>query len=198
MIGGVNEEKPHPFKATIRFFLVAIGLTIIPELAYGVLTTQAPATASNLFVGDFNSIMAIGVLIAAILAFEAFFPKVTAYKMIFGVSGAVLSVYYFWSLLGQGIYNIQIGGAFLNLDITDLSILILIPLLLGCFIPISRFVSATKESAINNRRLYLEGSGPSEGNQEWGEAPSPSGNFEQFYDSPDPPPPDFDSLPRCL
>jgi len=192
MIVGLKGENTHPLKATMKFFFVAISLAIIPKLVLDIAASSAPATASNLIVSDTYSIVAIGGVIAVLVAMEAYFPKVSLSKMIFGVSGAIVSIIYFWALLGKGIFNFQIGSALVHIDVTALLILVLCSLLLSCFIPISRYTSARKESAHIAKGSYLERDELSEDHQEEGRYPSPSGIIGQFFYTPDPPPPDFD------
>jgi hypothetical protein len=196
MIAGQNEEKIHPRKATMKFFIVAIILAIIPKLVLDIVASSAPAMVSNLDLGDANSIFAIGCIIAVLVAMEAFFPKVSQLKMIFGVSVAIVSIMYLWSLLGKGTFNFQIGGAFMHIDITLLSILILCSLLLSCFIPISRYSSARKELAHSVGGSYLEQYELPEDDQEDGYLIT-SGIVSQFLDAPDPPPPDIVPSPIC-
>lgn len=140
-----NIEGSHLLKATMRFFLTAIGLIILPILTFEIISTDLSAVTISHLVVDSDRIIAIGGAISTFVAMEAFFPKVSAFKMIFGVSGNVLAVIYFWSLLGKGIFDIRIGGASFHINVTALSSIILCSLAISCLIPVSRFISARKE-----------------------------------------------------
>jgi hypothetical protein len=194
----LNEEHLHPLKATMKFFFVAISMAIIPKLVLDIVANSTPAMAGTLFVGDTNSIVAIGGVIAALVAMEAFLPKVSLFRMILGVTGASLSIVYFWLLLGKGIFDFQIGGTFMQVDITALSILVSCSLILSCFIPISRYMSTRKESAYDAKASYLQGDELPKVDQEEWQCPSPSGIIGQFFEAPDPPPPDINPSPICM
>jgi len=195
MMSGLKEENTYPLKAAMKFFLVAIGLAIIPKLIFDIAASSAPATVSNLVVGDTDFIFALGCVIAVLVAMGAYFPKASSLRMIFGVSGAMLSIMYFLSLTGKGIFDFQIGGAFMHVDITLLSILILCSLFLSCFIPISRFVSARKESAHSSEGSCLELDELPDDAQAYWRYPLSSCIIGQFFEAPDPPPPDLDLSP---
>lgn len=195
MMSGLKEENTYPLKAAMKFFLVAIGLAIIPKLVFDIAASSAPAMVSNLAISNTNSIFALGCVIAILVAMEAYFPKVSLFKMIFGASGAVLTIIYFWSLLGNGLFNFQIGSALMHVDLTLLSILVSCSLLLSCFIPISRYASARKESAHSAKGSYLERDELIDGTQGDWRYPLSSGIVGQFFEAPDPPPPDLDPSP---
>jgi hypothetical protein len=136
----------HPVAATMTFFAVAINLIIAPILLLIIVMSNYPLISGDILAGRVSLLVVFGGLAAVSFAMEAYFPRVSTQKMVFGVSGAIWMSVFFWSFLCKEQFRFYFGELSMSIDLAGLSAFVMAATALKGVIPVSRFLAARKES----------------------------------------------------
>jgi len=142
----MNGTDCHPVAATMTFFAVAVNLIIAPILLLIIVMSNYPLISGDIFTGRVGVLAVFGGMTAFSFAMEAYFPKASAQKMVFGVSGAVWMSVFFWSFLCKEQFQFYIGQLSMSIDLAGLSTLVMAATALRGVVPVSRFLAARKGS----------------------------------------------------
>jgi hypothetical protein len=186
-----DEMDCHPVAATMTFFAVAVNLIIAPILLLIIVMTNYPLISGDLFAGRIGLLVIFGGLTAVSFAMEAYFPRASAQKMVFGVSGAIWMSVFFWSFLCKEQFQFYIGQLSMSIDLAGLSALVMASAALKGVIPVSRFLAARKESRTGDISTVNDGADGIAGIcSKDAASTAPTDCLAAILDNFDPPPPD--------
>lgn len=181
----------HPAAATMTFFAVAANLVIAPILLLMIVMTNYPVVSGDIFTGRTGLLVVFGGLTAASFAMEAYFPKVSAQRMVFGVTGAVCMSAFFWIFLCREQFQFFIGQISMSVDLAGLSVLVMAATALKGVIPVSRFLAARKESMMGSTAsVHDESDGIAGICSKDTASTAPTDCLAAILENLDPPPPD--------
>lgn len=188
----------HPVAATMTFFIVAINLIIAPILLIIIVMSNYPQLSGDILTGRVGLLMAFGGLAAVSFALEAYFPRASMDRMVFGVSGAIWMSLYFWSFLCKEQFQFYIGQLSMSVNLAGLSALVMAATALKAVIPISRYLAARKESRIQGiSTVHDESDGIAGICSKDTASTAPTDCLAAILENLDPPPPD-DPVPTYL
>jgi len=142
----MNRTDCHPVAAKMTFFAVAANLIIAPILIMIIVMSNYPLISGDLFAGRVGSLTVFGGMAAVSFAMQAYFPRASAQKMVFGISGAIWMSVFFWSFLCKEQFQFYVGQFSMSIDLAGLSALVMASAALKGVIPVSRFLVARRES----------------------------------------------------
>ena len=186
-----HEADYHPIAASMTFFAVAANLIIAPILLLMIVMSNYPIISGDVFAGRVGLLTVFGGLTAVSFAMEAYFPRGSVEKMVFGVSGAVWMSVFFWSFLCREQFQFFIGQLSMSIDLAGLSVLVMAATALKGVIPVSRFLAARRETRANDIQASHDESDGIAGICSKDEtSTAPTDCLAAILENIDPPPPD--------
>jgi hypothetical protein len=148
-----NRKKNHPVAATIAFFSEAIRFIVIPlVILYILMDYLAQSHFAILLTGQETNriatqVIVFGIVIAIFAAAEAFLPRGTKMRMVFGILAIGTLCLWFWFILSSQLIRFSIGQWNLSLNITGIAMLMVAVIALKVLIPIAQYMSAKSRGA---------------------------------------------------
>ncbi len=187
----MKEADCHPVAATMTFFAVAVNLIFLPILLLIMVMTNYPLISGDILTGRIQLLAVFGGLTAASFAMEAYFPRASVQKMVFGVSGAIWMSVFFWSFLCKEQFQFNLGQLSMSIDLAGLSALVMAATALKGVIPVSRFLAARRESRTNEiSTVHDESDGIAGICSKDKASTAPTDCLAAILENLDPPPPD--------
>jgi len=198
-------EMRRRIHATIAFFSEAVRFVIIPlillELIMGNFPLITPAMASRIA----RNLIIFGGLTALFSSLEAYFPRGSWLKMFFGILSIATLCTWFWAIFEGREISFSYGPVFIEIDVVDLVLLIIIAISLKGMLHVLKFLIASREQrareeAEERKRReevpYIPITGPVVLPDNEVHEPE----FLHWYSKPEPPPPESDtvSCPICF
>jgi len=181
----------HPVAATMTFFAVAVNLIIAPILLLIIVMSNYPLISGDILTGRVGSLVVFGGLAAVSFAMQAYFPRASAQRMVFGVSGAIWMSVFFWSFLCKEQFQFYIGQLSMSIDLAGLSVLIMAATAFKGVIPVSRFLAARRESRTGDvSTIHDDADGIAGICSKNSARTAPTDCLAAILDNIDPPPPD--------
>jgi len=152
-MNNASKKKNHPVAATIAFFSEAIRFIVIPlVILYILIDYLAQSHYAILLTGQETNriateVIVFGIVIAILAAAEAFLPRGTKMRMVFGILAIGTLCLWFWIILSSQLIRFSIGQWNLSLNITGIVTLMVSVIALKMLIPIAQYMSAKSRGA---------------------------------------------------
>lgn len=147
--GETPGEKRRRIAVTITFFAEAIRFIIIPLILLMLVLSQFPLLTPDMAARIPRSLILFGGMVALFSAMEAYFPKGTYLKMIFGLLSVATLCGWFWSIFNGEELTFPYGRANIAINIVDLMLVIIAAISLKGLLHVTSFMAASEE---NRRR----------------------------------------------
>jgi len=138
-------KKRHPVGATVAFFSEIIRFIVIPMLILYIIIDALAQSNFTLLLsrGETDSIASyvilFGGLVAIFAALEAYYPKGSSVRMLFGIMSIAMLCAWFWFILSSRSIHFNVSEWNVTINITGIVTMMLFAVALKSLIPIAQY-----------------------------------------------------------
>jgi len=147
-----NGERRRKIAATVAFFSEAVRFIIIPliliELVLGEFPIFTPEMADRIA----GNLIVFGGFVALFSALEAYFPRHSPLKMLFGILSIATLCVWFWSIFSGERLEFTYSAVTISIDVQGIVLLIIIAISLKALLYIFRYFISIKAKKLNDEK----------------------------------------------
>lgn len=147
-----NGERRRRIAATIAFFSEAVRFIIIPLILVELVLGQFPIFTPQMADRIAGNIIIFGGFVALFSALEAYFPKHSPLKMLFGILSIATLCVWFWSIFSGDRLEFTYSAVTISIDVQGIVLLIIIAISLKALLYIFRYFISVKAKKLEEEK----------------------------------------------